>query len=647
VAGWALWSGFFPGGWLDRLSYDFPFAFWKNTSVEEVVVVSMDEAAHRKLHQNPVGELWNRHLHVQLLERLASARLVVFDLLFDTSWTNAAVDQELVAAMKRHGHVLVAATHTSHQQAVKNAQSIIEISEPIYPIDLIRTNVLWGFVDVPKDPDLSLRRHPVVDSPTNLAWLAASLLGRAPREAAPRWINYYGPHSIVTRRYDQALDSNQLAADFFRDKVVFVGKGLVFSGNEDRFSTPFTLWTQQQMSGVEIQARIFANLVRRDWLQRLPAGIELSLLCLSGMIIGAGLSLCRPPWAFGIALGGMFVFTFLAIAILVSVERYWFPWMTVVGAQMPLGLMWAVLGNSIRLKKEKEQLASQLKSSQEKTLVQPEEERGQQSTSTLIPDFTLLKCIGQGAYGEVWLGRNIVGSYHAVKIVRRGSFGHHEPFEREFRGVERVMPISRNHPGWVPILHVGRSGRDDFFYYVMEAADHRKRGRQIDPNQYIPHTLAEEIRQDGRILPDRCVEIGLDLTTALAFLHQQGLIHRDIKPSNIIFVDGHPKFADIGLVTSMGIAGEEVSLLGTRGYIAPEGPGTATADVYSLGKVLYQAASGLDVGLFPELPSAVLAEADQPAFLELYELIARACANNPADRFYDAVQMHEALKKLR
>src|SRR5206468_2532672 len=77
----------------------------------------------------------------------------------------------------------------------------------------------------------------------------------------------------------------------------------------------------------------------------------------------------------------------------------------------------------------------------------------------------------------------------------------------------------------------------------------------------------------------------LALTSALAFLHEQGLIHRDIKPSNIIFVQGQPKLADIGLVAG---SDETCSFVGTEGFIPPEGPGTPAADVYSLGKVLME-----------------------------------------------------------
>jgi serine/threonine protein kinase len=79
------------------------------------------------------------------------------------------------------------------------------------------------------------------------------------------------------------------------------------------------------------------------------------------------------------------------------------------------------------------------------------------------------------------------------------------------------------------------------------------------------------------------LELGLALAEALAHLHSHGLVHRDIKPSNLIFVNGRPKLADIGLVTD---ASDQCSIVGTEGYLPPDGPGTPAADVFALGKVL-------------------------------------------------------------
>src|SRR5262249_44357628 len=157
-------------------------------------------------------------------------------------------------------------------------------------------------------------------------------------------------------------------------------------------------------------------------------------------------------------------------------------------------------------------------------------------------------------------------------------------------GIKKFEDVSRLHPSQLAIFHVGRG--DGYFFYVMELAD-GARERKSEPPQvgsYNPRTLGREL-ESRRLSAARVLEIGLTLAEALAHLHACGLVHRDIKPSNIIFVGGRAKLADIGLVTAMENAR---SIVGTEGYLAPEGPGTAQGDIFALGKVLYEALTGLD-----------------------------------------------------
>src|ERR1041385_8965184 len=69
-----------------------------------------------------------------------------------------------------------------------------------------------------------------------------------------------------------------------------------------------------------------------------------------------------------------------------------------------------------------------------------------------IPDHELLHLIGRGSYGEVWLARNVIGGRHAVKVIYRSAFDNQRPFQREFEGISKAMPISRSLPGLVHIL---------------------------------------------------------------------------------------------------------------------------------------------------------------------------------------------------
>src|SRR5438477_579940 len=89
----------------------------------------------------------------------------------------------------------------------------------------------------------------------------------------------------------------------------------------------------------------------------------------------------------------------------------------------------------------------------------------------LIPDHELIRLIGRGSYGQVWLAKNAVGTLRAIKVVYRSTFEKAEHFEREFNGLQKFEPISRSHDGFVDILQLGRNDPAGYFYYVMELAD--------------------------------------------------------------------------------------------------------------------------------------------------------------------------------
>ncbi|HEX5176918.1 MAG TPA: hypothetical protein VFV83_07815, partial [Chthoniobacteraceae bacterium] len=139
-----------------------------------------------------------------------------------------------------------------------------------------------------------------------------------------------------------------------------------------------------------------------------------------------------------------------------------------------------------------------------------------------VPNHEMLRVIGRGAYGQIWLARSVTGTLRAIKIVDRRTFESEKAFQREFEGMARFEPISRSDAGFVDILHVGRDPGGDFFYYVMELADDHVDGGRIDPEQYIPKTLKTELGRRGRLLADECLNLGLSLTRALCALHQQG-----------------------------------------------------------------------------------------------------------------------------
>ena len=187
------------------------------------------------------------------------------------------------------------------------------------------------------------------------------------------------------------------------------------------------------------------------------------------------------------------------------------------------------------------------------------------------------------------------------------------------------------------------AARREYLYYIMELADDHVAGRRIDISNYVPRTLKAEIDRQRQLSASESIQLGVSLTEALGKLHQHGLTHRDIKPSNMIFINGVPKLADIGLVAATG----QRSFVGTEGYVPPEGPGTPQADVFSLGKVLYEVSTGKDRLDFPELDSRLTGRGGQEEdLLRLNDVLINACSGDLRLRYPSAGAMHDDLLRL-
>ncbi|MEM9480424.1 MAG: SUMF1/EgtB/PvdO family nonheme iron enzyme [Verrucomicrobiota bacterium] len=261
----------------------------------------------------------------------------------------------------------------------------------------------------------------------------------------------------------------------------------------------------------------------------------------------------------------------------------------------------------------------------------------------VIPDHEMIRLIGKGSYGEVWLARGVTGALRAVKVVSRVDFEFDRTFEREFEGIKQFEPISRHHEGLVDVLHIGRNHEKGFYHYVMELGDDRTTGAEILPDVYKPRTLSTDIQRHKRLKMDDCLSYGAFLAHALYHLHEAGLVHRDIKPSNVVFVDDLPKLADIGLVAASG----RRTFVGTEGFVPPEGPGTAAADIYSLGMVLYEMSTGKDRLDFPEVPGDFEDKVERKKWRKLNEVICKACAQSPKKRYTSAREMAWAIERIQ
>jgi WD40 repeat protein len=278
-----------------------------------------------------------------------------------------------------------------------------------------------------------------------------------------------------------------------------------------------------------------------------------------------------------------------------------------------------------------------------------------------IPNYRLLRRIGRGTYGEVWLGLDVFNHWAAVKVVRQHPGESPRNHDQEFRGLERYTTVAGSHPGLVRVKNIGKDPSGTFFYYDMEPADDAITGLPLPrlgsglvdlaeaqgaADVYQPLTLTEKLRS-GRLTPQECVRHGLALAEALAYLHEHHLVHRDVKPSNIIMVEGRAKLADVGLVSRFDAT--LVSLAGTPDYVPLHGAGKPTGDLFALGKVLYLMANGRPLADFPELLTGweLLPDAERTALAELSAIYDKACEPEPTDRYARAEELRAELEWLR
>jgi CHASE2 domain-containing sensor protein len=642
------------GDGLRRGSFDVPFFFAPPAGTNDVVLVLIDDPAATDLLQTnpgPGNSLWSRRLHADLIQLLkrAGSKLVVMDFQFSgpSPTGDAEEDALLTKALRDHGNVVLA----SVSDQIRSPRALGATMTPPFSdfLDAVgETN--WGRAGFFND--LGVRRHvPETELFVSLPWVAAHKVN-APvtqqpyRRLEKRWIRYYAPSGAFrVINYTNALvEAN---AHLFKDQVVFIGGDLPAGGfgeSKDTFRTPFSRWesSRLEMPGVEILATMFLNLVKEDWLRQISLLTEVGLLVLFGGAFGFGLASVRPMTGVGVALLAMLLIAALSI-VLVWSTYVWWAWMIVVTAQIPCAFLWSLLAYTRRLARAP--AAAPLPAPAPGTAAVPAPGAAQRIPA--IPDHTLVREIGKGAYGEVWLARNTIGLFRAVKIVYRARFEKAAPFEREYRGMQRFMPISLDHPSFLRIFHVGRDDPEGHFYYIMEIGDDELRGQDFDPQTYSPKNLSKELKKRPKLPLAECLRLFIPLSSALDHLHRKNLVHRDIKPSNIIFVHDVPKLADIGLVAELRAAPGHTSYVGTPDYIAPEGPGTAVADIYSLGIVFFEAAFGDLPDHFSDQPTAVTSE-EAPAELNaLGDIIQKAHENDPRARYQSAAELHDALVGLQ
>jgi adenylate cyclase len=346
------------GEHLINLSYDLPFRHRPSLQPPtEVVLVYLDDDSYRNLGQ-PYDRPWDRSLYARLLDRLTAekARAVAFDIIFsDPNPEYPEGDAQFAGAISNNGHVILGADY------VPAAGGGMTCDRGLPAFSDVAAG--WGFVQLATDLDFEVRRHFHVpaskfdDQYSSLSWELAVVSGApcaqdSQQRLVERWINYYGsPGFIPNISFQLTLDTNGYCpAGFFSNKVVIVGSSLKTPARQnerrDELRTPYT--RQSFGPAVDVHATELLNLLRGDWLTRSSARTEVILLVLASLFFGFGLTLFRPLPAVLLAAVGAAVVAAVA-QFLFNQQRFWFPWMIIVAAQIPVALLWSVVANSVQL----------------------------------------------------------------------------------------------------------------------------------------------------------------------------------------------------------------------------------------------------------------------------------------------------------
>lgn len=264
------------------------------------------------------------------------------------------------------------------------------------------------------------------------------------------------------------------------------------------------------------------------------------------------------------------------------------------------------------------------------------------SAGSVYHDLTLLQLCGSGAFGEVWLCRDISRKKLAVKIISKGRLG--EFWRRELQGVINYRTITEQTSGLLQIYHVGED--EDFFYYTMEAAD------SLSQENYVPDTLSARLAANGPLPPETLQSVLKEIFNGIKVIHQAGFAHRDIKPDNIIFVHGKPRIGDIGLISALSATMSQ--LAGTLEFLPPELRSSDSpdqvdrksrqgSDLYAFGKVVYCAVTGEEPQKWPAIPCGIPLSLPLKFYLRLSMQL---CDRNPARRLHSLDELEHEMGEI-
>ena len=277
---------------------------------------------------------------------------------------------------------------------------------------------------------------------------------------------------------------------------------------------------------------------------------------------------------------------------------------------------------------------------------------------TPLGQYRILRKVGEGGFGAVYLAEQLgVGRNAVIKVLRK----RHEQSEHFVRRFEREASVlaALDHHNLVRLYNFGELEDGQLFLAMEYGGD---------------HTLADEIARRGRLPVERALGIAEQVCAALQEAHDRGIVHRDLKPPNILLGEkggrDWVKVVDVGIAKILDDSDVEMAdssltasgaLIGTPAYFSPEQarglPVDARSDVYAMGIVLYEMLTAqLPVKGMTPLDFARAHAADVPRPMRstgalvpaaVEAIVAKALEKDPARRFASALEMSEAIADVR
>ena len=258
--------------------------------------------------------------------------------------------------------------------------------------------------------------------------------------------------------------------------------------------------------------------------------------------------------------------------------------------------------------------------------------------------YQIIKSIGEGGMANVYLAYDTILDRNVAVKILRGDLASDEKFVRRFQR-EALAASSLYNQNIVEVYDVGED--NGMYYIVMEYID----GKHLK-------TL---LKKRGKLTVSEAIDIMMQIASGLSVAHDQYLIHRDIKPQNIMILEnGLVKITDFGIAMAMNSTQltQTNSVMGSVHYLPPEqasGKGASLqSDIYSMGILMYELLTGklpyhgdnaVEIALKhlkEPLPSI---REELPTIPQSVEnIIIKATAKNPKNRYADAKEMYEDLK---